>query len=64
MSDGYVNRADVIAELYPGAVNDVERLAEAGGGWCCEQHPHLPFPHDDCAGPGMLRSEADRQPDR
>lgn len=22
-------------------------------GWCCEAHPSEPFPHDDCAGPGM-----------
>ena len=21
--------------------------------WICEQHPHLHWPHDDCAGPGM-----------
>lgn len=23
-----------------------------GEGWVCEQHPSLPFAHDDCAGPG------------
>jgi len=22
-------------------------------GWVYEQHPDLPWPHDDCAGPGM-----------
>jgi len=22
-------------------------------GWVCEQHPERPFPHDDCAGPGV-----------
>jgi len=22
-------------------------------GWVCEKHPAKPFPHDDCAGPGM-----------
>jgi hypothetical protein len=22
-------------------------------GWICEEHPTLPWPHDDCAGPGM-----------
>ena len=22
-------------------------------GWICEQHPDLPWPHDDCGGPGM-----------
>src|SRR4026207_1999533 len=21
-------------------------------GWTCERHPHLPWPHDDCDGPG------------
>jgi hypothetical protein len=22
-------------------------------GWICEQHADRPWPHDDCAGPGM-----------
>ena len=22
-------------------------------GWICEAHPDRPWPHDDCAGPGM-----------
>jgi len=22
-------------------------------GWICEEHPDRPWPHDDCAGPGM-----------
>ena len=22
-------------------------------GWMCEAHPGLPWPHDDCSGPGM-----------
>ena len=22
-------------------------------GWTCEAHPGTPWPHDDCAGPGM-----------
>ncbi len=22
-------------------------------GWLCEQHPEKPWPHDDCAGPGV-----------
>jgi hypothetical protein len=26
-------------------------------GWVCERHPDQPFPHDDCAGPGMPCSE-------
>lgn len=24
-----------------------------GTGWICEQHPWLPFGHDDCGGPGI-----------
>lgn len=28
-----------------------------GTEWICEQHPELSWPHDDCAGPGMLISE-------
>ena len=26
--------------------------------WVCEQHPDKDWPHGDCAGPGMLRSDA------
>ena len=26
-------------------------------GWVCEAHPDKPFPHDDCAGPGMPSPE-------
>lgn len=25
--------------------------------WICEQHPDKPWPHDDCAGPGMPKVE-------
>lgn len=29
-----------------------EVCARCGGtGWQCEQHPHLRWPHDECAGP-------------
>ena len=28
-------------------------------GWICEEHPDLPWPHDDCAGPGMQCSNPD-----
>lgn len=31
-----------------------------GGGFVCEEHPWLAFPHDDCDGPGMLRADAVR----
>lgn len=51
------DRSQVEWEAYPGAMNDIDRMAEEAGGWVCEQHPELEFPHDDCAGPGMLRSE-------
>ena len=26
---------------------------ELDGDWICEEHPLKPWPHDDCAGPGM-----------
>jgi hypothetical protein len=29
----------------------------ASSEWICEQHPWLEWPHDDCAGPGMLRED-------
>lgn len=51
------DRSHVIAEVYPGAANDIDRLAEAAGGWVCEQHPDKSWPHDDCAGPGMFRAD-------
>jgi hypothetical protein len=25
----------------------------------CEEHPDLPWPHGDCAGPGMLREDVE-----
>lgn len=28
---------------------------DAAGGLTCEQHPGVPWPHDDCAGPGEIR---------
>lgn len=54
-----IDRSEVVWELYPGAANDIEEIVERCGGWVCEQHPDLPFPHGDCAGPGMLRNEED-----
>lgn len=50
------DRSQVFWEAYPGATNDIDRIADEAGGWVCEQHPHLEWPHDDCAGPGMLAS--------
>jgi hypothetical protein len=52
----------VFWESYPGATNDIDRIAEAAGGWVCEQHPDLEWPHGDCAGPGMLRSDVPSSP--
>jgi hypothetical protein len=43
-----------IVESAPGAKELIEAAVEAAGGWRCEQHPDKPWPHDDCAGPGML----------
>jgi hypothetical protein len=28
-------------------------------GWICEQHEDMPWPHDDCPGPGMLCADPD-----
>jgi hypothetical protein len=28
-------------------------------GLVCEEHPDLPWPHGDCAGPGMLREDVE-----
>lgn len=51
------DRSLVIAECYPGATNDIDNLAEANGGWVCEQHAGVEWPHDDCPGPGVFRSD-------
>jgi hypothetical protein len=53
-----INRADVLFESHPGVTNEIEREVEARGGWVCEKHPHLPWPHGDCGGPGMPADEA------
>jgi hypothetical protein len=50
-----IDRSEVVAEAYPGAANMIEAEVQALGGWVCEQHPELEFPHGDCAGPGMPR---------
>lgn len=34
-----------------------ELLEILGREWVCEQHPDKPWPHDDCAGPGMLKGD-------
>lgn len=54
------DRSLVEWDLFPGATNMIDEMAELAGGWVCEQHPDLEWPHDDCAGPGMLRSDAGR----
>ena len=53
-----IDRSQVITETYPGATNTIQTLADEAGGWHCEAHPDLPWPHGECPGPGMLRSEA------
>ena len=53
-----IDRSQVVFEAYPGAANDIEAYVKASGGWVCEQHPDKPWPHDDCAGPGMVRDDA------
>lgn len=44
---------DEVIEVYPGFHDELHADIEATGGWVCEQHPDLPWPHDQCAGPGM-----------
>lgn len=39
----------------------IDQAISDGGGWVCELHPWLDFPHDDCPGPGMLHDDALRQ---
>lgn len=53
-----IDRSDVIGEAFPGATNAIEAEVGRLGGWVCEQHPHLEWPHDDCAGPGMPKADA------
>lgn len=52
-----VDRSKVLAEVHPGAKNEIEQMAAERGGWVCEQHPDKPWRHDDCAGPGMSRND-------
>lgn len=60
------DRSRVIWEVYAGAANDMDRLVEEGGGLVCEACLEATgvireWPHDDCAGPGMRRVEAERR---
>lgn len=43
---------DETVEVYPGFHDELHADIEASGGWVCEEHG-LPWPHDDCPGPGM-----------
>jgi hypothetical protein len=52
-----IDRSEILWEAFPGAANQIEAEVEALGGWVCEEHPHLPWPHDDCPGPGMPKEE-------
>jgi hypothetical protein len=49
----------VFAEVSPGAAYEIARLVVWAGGWVCEEHPDLEWPHDDCPGPGMLRGDVE-----
>ncbi len=53
----YCDECQRDCETVPGARETIDRLAEEAGGWVCEQHPDLEWPHDNCEGPGMLRSD-------
>jgi hypothetical protein len=48
-----IDRSAVLWESAPGVTNAIEAHVVALGGWVCEQHPWLEWPHDECAGPGM-----------
>lgn len=45
---------DLAVEMFR-AAGESPRLADRG--LVCEEHPSLPWPHDECAGPGMLRED-------
>lgn len=30
-----------------------QTCGQCADGWICEEHPDKPWPHDDCAGPGV-----------
>lgn len=49
---------DEIVEVYPGFHDELHADIEATGGWVCEEHG-LPWPHDDCPGPGMPARDLD-----
>lgn len=58
------DRSRVVWEVYPGAANFMDRLIEEGGGLVCEACFEATgeireWPHGDCAGPGMPRTEAE-----
>ena len=40
----------------------VRKTGPGAGGWVCEQHPDREWPHDDCAGPGMLAGQMPDEP--
>ena len=35
------------------AIANAKSCPECEDGWTCEEHIGTPWPHDDCAGPGM-----------
>ena len=47
-----------------GHIKGKENIApwDTGMDWVCEEHPHLPFPHGDCIGPGMPPIGMNTQP--
>ena len=48
-------RVSGVAELKTAA----QKTCHCANGWICEEHPHGPWPHDDCAGPGELCANPD-----
>jgi hypothetical protein len=50
-----IDPSQILAESHAGAAEAIAALVETVGGWVCEEHPDLPWPHDECPGPGVLK---------
>jgi hypothetical protein len=48
-----IDRSRVLAEIYPGAANDLAAHVANHDDWVCEAHPEKPWKHDGCPAPGM-----------
>lgn len=48
---------EIIWESASGITASIDAYVEARGGWVCEQHPWLGWPHGDCEGPGTVQEQ-------